>query len=206
MSCPSPKRFFQQNLTIQRELLYPLSQSQTSKALEVIREASPILNNSQNFVLLDKLTATDYSETYRAYDFEKKVFVAQRSIHLDSPASWNQANLILRQCWRQRSHSLFSHPLSIEYDEKKHHVKIISELQNTILKDYPLYLWNQESVLLKERIRPYIMQIIQQLTALKQLGIELEGKLMIDPRKIFVEGTSQLLKLYDISDFAIKER
>jgi len=203
------KRFSQQikASSLDKDLLYPFSQLNTSKALHFLRQTDSMKQtfDSGKILLLDKLTETFYSETHRAYYIENNTFLAQKSIRLDSTASWNQINIVLRQYSNQPS-SLFAKTLSIDYNENKQTVKIWNELQNTTLRDHFFDLEEDQKIIwLKERFRSNILQISQQLNALKQLGVEFEGK-HVDPHKIFVENSSQTLKLYDLSDFTINDQ
>jgi len=192
---PVPEDSFDPNL------LFVLTKERTFQALDKLLELNPPAEsgfNSKNLVLLDKLSTTPYSETYRVYDTVHKTFYVEKTFGLDSEFAWNQLNFILRQYFLRSQ--LLSDVLSIDYDRKLKRVKVFGEIERTTMNDYSHFLADKHFVWTTELLKVYIWEILNHLHTLRRLDATC---LFMRPQNFFIDQKVGYLRLFDYSDFRV---
>jgi len=192
---PPPEDNFDPNL------LFVLTKERTFQAFDKLIELNPTLQgrfNPKDIVLLDKLSTSPYSETYRVYDTASKAFYTEKTFGLDSEFAWNQLNFILRQYFLRSQ--LLSDIISIDYDRQAHRVKVFAEIERTTMNDYSHFLAEKHFSWTTDLLKVYIWEILNHLHTLRRLDATC---ITIRPQNLFIDQRVGYIRLFDFSDFKV---
>jgi len=183
---------------MEKEFFTPFQKEETLKAVQILQEHFQNQNmlDSNNHIILDVLSETPYSKTNRIFDRHHKEFFAQKTIALNSFNSWNQTNLILKQTVRRSSE--IDQIISLNFNEKSKEVTFFNLLQKRTLGDFLEYRKKNQLTWTDQELKIITWQLIHQASALRNLYSTSD---LIGYKKMFIDEKTNLLKLYDLSDF-----
>ena len=183
-------------------LLLPFNRGNT---LEVLKQHQngPSYLDFNNFYIIKNLTVTPYSETYLVFNDKTDETMALKNLKLESPRSWEQINLILRQ--NVLSKKPLAYVFDINYNEETQEVNILSECQKTILTDFSQLKKELNVPWTGEELTILSWQLLHQFNTMKQLGASCSDNEAIDPNNMFIDESNKLLKLHDFADFRLSQ-
>jgi len=173
---------------------YTLGKNATLQALEQAQKETNLAYqiDQKDLLTFDKLSEDANSETYRVFDLYHKKFFALKTLSLDSESAWKQFNLMIRQHYHKSSRLA---PIrSFNYSEANKQVKILSELQKTIIGEYAYNRKRQGLPWNNQELKTVLWHLLKIINALKAQGATTE---YLKPGHIFFDQKGGKLRAFD---------
>ncbi len=177
------------------------SNSHLSEMLEEVSQKMKGNSLQEDLIILDRLNRTHYSTTFRAFDKKTRSFVAHKTISLTSPFAWSQIEMIMKQHKNPSQNSYFSDIISIDYDKSANQVKVLTELDKTVLGDVASYIASHPGKLNDAFLKELTPQLVDLLDEAKSLNYRFEG---LNLQNLFIDLKENRVKAHELSDFAPK--
>jgi len=148
--------------------------------------------DQKDLIAFDQLSQDRNSETHRVFDLYHKKFFALKTLSLDSESSWKQLNLMLRQHFNEGSRLAPIH--SFSYNPAKKQVKILSEIQKTIVGEYASHRKRQGLAWSTQELKTVIWHLLKIINAFKFQGASTDS---LKPAHIFFDSKEGKLRAFD---------
>jgi len=170
------------------------SKDKTLKVLDQLQEtADPGYQlNYNDLITFDKLSESANSETHRVFDLYHKKFFALKTLSLHSEMAWKEVNLMLRQHFNEMNY--LAPVRSLTYDEAKKEVKILSEIQETVLGDYAYFHKRQGLKWNSKELKAIMWNLLKIINTLKSHETDVN---YLRTDGIFLDSKEGKLKAFD---------